>query len=214
MRLSLLLLALFCPVLAHADRGALSLELGGSVGALRLAPPVGMGTAVVGTAAGAEGRVRYAFSNSLEVSLGGSWTAPAGFYQDGVTIVAASGTPFTGQLQSTVSRWSVTAGARLVKGTVFRFIVGGEVGIARSSFSGLDLIDTSPGGGGVSYLLNLGSTTATQPLIVGLVGLEWAVTDHLSFLVTPRLELLVGSPAAIAGVIPLSVSYSWYGLLR
>lgn len=204
-------LLLLAPAGALADRGALTLEAGGSVSALRLSPPVGSGASVQGTTAGAELRVRYALTNSLELTLGGSWTAPSRYYHDGVTMVDAFGDHY-GQLQSTATRWAVMGGARWVRGTVWRFVAGAEAGLTVSSFTRVSFLDLTGGGAGAS--MTLSDSSATQVTVAALAGVEWNITDRLAVAVVPRVEALLGTPTALAVVLPLSVSFSWYGLLR
>ena len=61
------LLAAALPLVAFADRGALSVEAGGVLAGVRAEPAVGTGDAVTGTVAGVTIGTRYALSNRVEV---------------------------------------------------------------------------------------------------------------------------------------------------
>ena len=58
------------------------------------------------------------------------------------------------------------------------------------------------------------TTTLDGIVVAPMAGIEWAVTDHLSFAITPRIEFLLGEPKMTAFTVPLTASYSWYGWFR
>ncbi len=71
----------------------------------------------------------------------------------------------------------------------------------------LDLVDTAPS---VlrSFGLGLGSRSMDHLVVVGLAGVEWAVSDHnVSFAVTPRVEFPFGG-GLMAMTVPLTIAYS------
>ncbi len=203
------LLTVAAPVGALADRGALSLEAGGVAAGVRAEPAVGAGDSVTGTVAGATFGARYALSNSVEVTGTVDWFAAAPFYNDNTVIVTGNGT-FRGQLQSRLSRYSAKLGAQYVRGLTWRIRVGAEVGWTRLMSERLDLVDVTPAVPR-SFGLGLGSRSMDHLVVVGLAGVEWAVSDHVSFAVTPRVEFPFGG-GLMAMTVPLTVAYSWYTL--
>lgn len=217
MRSLFLLLALTTasvPTFAVADRGALSIEGGGVLSAARVPPGIGTGESVFGTLGGATLGARYAVSNNIEVGVSALWLKGAQFNNDATTVTSSGSGSFSGQLQSEVSRIGAGVNVQYVKGLVFRWHVGGELGWSRISFKNIDLINvatdppTSFGG--------VGPRTRTLDGIVltPVAGLEWMATDRLSFAIMPRIEFLLGEPQMTAFTIPIVASYSWYGLFR
>lgn len=105
-------------------------------------------------------------------------------------------------------------GADYVRGLIFRLHAGAELGWCRISFSKLDLIDVRDPSNAHSYGLQLGNKSVNGLLIAPRVGIEWAASDRLSFAVTPRIEVILGETRMTAFTIPLTISYSWYGVFR
>ena len=206
--------AVALPSVTLADRGALSLEGGGILSAARVAPGVGAGESVFGTLGGAILGARYALTNNVEVGVSGTWFNVAGFNNDDTTVSRSGSGSFTGQLQSQVNRIGAGLNVQYVTGLVFRLRVGGELGWSRISYRKIDLINvaTDP----PTSFGDIGARTRTLDGIVvaPMAGIEWAVTDRLSFAITPRIEFLLGEPSMTAFTIPITASYSWYGLFR
>ena len=196
-----------CP--AQADRGAFTLDVGGFLAVSSVSPPLGLGSAVAGSSGGGVLGVRYALANELEVSAGGFYEAPATYFHPGTTIVNGDGT-FAGTLQSRTSSWGATVGARWVKGYVWRYFLGGELGFSRRAFTRLDLIDVSDATNPHSVGLTLADVSTTALLVAPVAGVEWAVTDHVSLSIAPRLQLYVGSQSGLRFLVPVMFSYSWY----
>jgi hypothetical protein len=190
------------PSAAWADRGATSLEGGAILSGAWVAPGVGTGDSVFGTLGGGSIGARYAFRNDVEVTASGSWFRPVPFYNDNTT-VTCEGSPCTGQLAARVSRMGVTVGADYVRGLVFRFHIGAEVGWTRVTF---DRIAHTSG-------LTFSDRTIDAMIVAPRIGVEWSATDHLSFAVTPRIDFVLGEPQ-IAFTIPITASWSWYGWFR
>jgi hypothetical protein len=187
------------PERALADRGALSLEGGGIVSAARLPPPVGTGDSVSGTMGGALLGVRYALRNNLEVTLAGTWLSPVWFYHHGVSVPCAAGATCVGDMGSRVGRTTAAIGADYVTGLTFRLHVGAEAGWAAMTYERVTHTQAAVAP----------SRTVTGVLVTPRIGLEWAATDHLSFAITPRVDLLL-SEKQIAYSVPFTASYSWY----
>ena len=207
------LLAAAAPVGTLADRGALSLDGGAVVTGVRVGPAVGEGDSVTGALVGVTIGTRYAFAHHLEICGTIDWYAPAWFYNDN-TVISTSNGVFTGQLQSQLSAYSVQVGAQYVTGLIWRLRAGALVGWLHRSYTQIDLIDVSQPGAPRSFGLGLGSRTVDNLVVSPIVGIEWLVGDHFSLAVTPRVEVVVGSPGAVWLSIPLTLSYSWYGVLR
>lgn len=202
-------LAVIMPLGAFADRGAFTLDAGVVLGGVRAEPAVGTGDSVSGTVAGVTLGTRYAISNHLELTGTADWFAAAPFYNDDTTIVTENGT-FRGQLQSRVSRYSAKLGAHFVRGLTWRVRVGAEVGWTRTTAERLDLVDATAAVPR-SFGLGLGSRTTDHLVVVGVAGVEWAISDHVSLAVTPRVEFPFGG-GLMAMTVPLTVAYSWYML--
>jgi hypothetical protein len=203
------LLAIAMPLGALADRGAFSLNAGGIVAGVRADPAIGSGGPVTGTVAGVTLGTSYALTNRLELTGTADWFAAAPFYNDDTTIVTENGT-FRGQLQSRVSRYSAKVGAHYVRGLTWRIRAGAEVGWTRTTSARLDLVDVT-GAVPRSFGLGLGSRTTDHLVVVGVAGVEWAISDHVSLAMTPRIEFPFGG-GLMAMTVPLTVAYSWYML--
>ena len=208
-RICTALLALTAPLGALADRGALSLEAGGVLAGVRAEPAVGVGNAVTGTVAGATLGVRYALTNRVEVTGTVDWFAPAPFYNDDTVITTGNGS-FRGQLQGRLGRYSAKLGAQYVRGLTWRVRIGGEIGWTRATAERLDLADVTPTPPR-SFGLALGSRQTDHLVVTGLAGVEWAVSDHVSFAITPRVEFPFGG-GLMAMTVPVAVAYAWYML--
>jgi hypothetical protein len=206
-------LAVGTPLGALADRGALSVDAGGVIAGVHVAPAVGSGDPVTGSVAGATVGARYALSNRLEITASVDWFAEAPFYNDNVVVTTSNGV-FAGQLQSRLSAYSAKVGAHYVTGLVWRFRAGAQVGWLHRSFTRMDLIDVSRPGAPRSFGLALGSRDFDDMVVSPMVGVEWLISDRISLAVTPRADIVLGSPSTVWVSVPLIMSYSWYGLFR
>jgi len=203
-------LSLAVAAATRADRGALTLEGAPTFTVLSMAPPLGTAGNITGTQVGGLLGLRYALSNGLELTVTGAYEAPAHYYHDGTKVVTENGT-FVGTLQSRVSAFGVTAGARYVRGFVWRFFVGGELGWSRRSFGTPDLIDVTDPQRPASFGLSLRDTIVTSLVAAPLVGFEWVASDHLTISLAPRAQMFVGSSGTtFALLVPLTIGYSWY----
>jgi hypothetical protein len=198
------------PRVAFADRGALTLDAGGFGSFSSLPPGVGGGTKVTGTSLGGLLGLRYAPTQWLELSVGGFYQAPATYFHADTTISNDNGS-FTGTLQSRVSSWGMTVGARYVRGLVWRYFVGLEAGFSRRAASQLDLIDVSDPAAPRGFGLALADVTTTGLLVAPVAGLEWALSDHITLGVSPRVQVLIAD-RSIEFLVPVTVSYGWYRL--
>ena len=203
--------ALLGPVMTRADRGALSLEAGPVLSGARIPPGAGAGASVAGTLGGVSLGVRYAIRNELELTARGEWFKAASFFQDGTTVTTPDGV-FFGQAQAQVGRQSAAVGARWVHGLVWRVTAGIEVGWMRVSYESLDLVDVSDPGTPRTFGLALGSRSRNALTASPSAGVEWAITDHLTASLALRLDAALGQAGISALTVPVTVSWSFYGL--
>lgn len=214
-----LLAVLMLSTEAQADRGAISLELGGGGSILMLPAPYATGATPLPTSAWmARVGVRYALSDAFELSLSGFFEPRVVAYHPGVTIdtsrpdypgADAGRGQFLGTLTHTVERFGAAVGARRVWGSVLRLHVGGDVGWSHRTYTQFDHIGTA-GGAPSSHGLRLDGFSASGVLLAPTVGLEWAFHDKWSISFMPRVELLVGPDPMVAFSLPLVLSHSWY----
>jgi hypothetical protein len=202
------LVVIAMPQAALADRGAFSLDAGAVASVARVPPGVGSGDPVFGSLAGATVGGRYALRNYFEVSANAVWFQVAPFYNENTSITTLNGI-FVGQAQSRVGRVGATVGAHYVTGFVWRIRVGAEVGWSRVLFERMDLVDVSNPSSPRSFGLALGDRNVDSVVLAPVVGLEWMASDHLSFAITPRVELTLD--AGLTSItVPLTIAYSWY----
>jgi hypothetical protein len=204
-----LLLAALAPRAATADRGALTLELGPALTLVRSAPSLGSGPELTGTMGGGLVGVRYGLRNDLELTAAAFWEAPATFYHS-ATSASVSGQTLEGTLGETAGRHGLLLGARLVRGFLWRYSLGVEVGWSHQSFSGRDLVYPSTPGSSTTFDQRFGGMERDALVVAPLAGLEWQLGDHWSIAATPRLEFLVGGVGRLSFVLPVTVGYSWY----
>jgi hypothetical protein len=98
----------------------------------------------------------------------------------------------------------------LVRGRVWRFHVGGEVGWAHQVVSKLDLINVSDPSNVHSYGLALHNQSHDALILAPLAGVEWQVGNRWSVAFTPRAEVMISGVGRVGIVLPLSVAYSWF----
>ena len=194
---------------ASADRGAFTVE-GGPVGRLGSMPPsAGTGDSVIGTTGGGTLGVRFALTNRLELHARGFYDAPGTFVHFPVLVSTGSGEQ-SGALTQALSRWGAAAGVRyIVAGLVWRIPVGLEFGWMHTRLTGREFVNPADG---TPIGVQLGDQSHDQLLVAPFLGLEWQATDHLSFALLPRLEIVTGTPSTVGVVAPLLIGWSWYGL--
>jgi hypothetical protein len=204
------LLALLLSPIAFADRGALTLEAGGGGSGLlvpapwatpRKVTPSFAGLVVVG--------LRYAWSNNLELTLGGFFEPPVTDFHNDVTLVTDNGA-FAGTLRHSLIRWGAQGGVRAVFGMVWRLVLGFEAGWSHRGYSGLQHIDVGSAEGPTDYGLELAAFDLENVLLAPSLGIEWAGGDHWAVSLVPRLQVLLGPEPTVAVLLPLTVSWSWY----
>jgi len=212
-RLAILGLCLL-PALARADRGALTLDVGGGgVATLLQAPaPAGYTTSsqvTPTTALAAMVGVRYALSNGLEVALSGVFQPAVSVFHNGVTLTSADSTPFPGTLAHGYGAYGGAAGVRFLWGSEWRVTAGAELGWTRRLYSGLQQVNdrVSPA---VDYRLGLANLTVDSVSLAAVGGAEWVFSDAMSISVLPRVALVPGRELALAVVLPVTVAFSWY----
>jgi hypothetical protein len=192
---------------AATDEGALTLEGGPSMRYGSMSPSLGSGDAVQRVSGGARLGLRYGFTGRLEVQASGFWEWGTTFVQEPVSVPSGGGT-VTGTLRQDVSRFGGALGVRYaLLGMVWRMPVGIDLGWTHTAFANRDLLSSSDG---TSLGLNPGDRTSDQLSVAPFLGLEWLATDHLSFAIVPRLEVLVGTPSTVSVVVPFTIGWSWY----
>lgn len=206
------------PAHAHADHGALSLDIGGGASSAILGTPTPAGFAVeparttLATSASATLGVRFALTNHLEFSAAGFYEPTVAVFHNGVGLapIGQSTEPLIGTLADRYSRFGGVAGARWLWGTVWRFSIGCELGWARQSFSSLTHYDDRDPAAAVDYRLSLRDVVTDSALVSAGGGLEWVFADNMSVAVLPRLQLSFGHGFTPTITVPFVFSYSWY----
>lgn len=192
------------------DRGAITVDVGGGLTALSVAAPFAdpskrlTSSAPVAWLGG-----RYAFSNSFEVGAAGFYEPSVNLFHNGVNVESRNGS-FPGTLNHQLHRYGGLLGARYVRGMVFRFTAGLDLGWSHRVYGGFRHIDDTDATNPVDYGLDLPAFTTDNLIIAPLAGVEWAAGDHWSISVLPRFELLVGPDMTYAVTVPLVISWSWY----
>jgi len=202
------------PASALADRGALTLD-GGAAGVatfLRAPAPPGFNVTAQVTPTAAPAAVagaRYAVSNSLEVTASALFQPNVSVFHNAVTLTSTADTPFPGTMVHSYTACGGAIGARWLWGSEWRLIAGAELGWTRRIYSGLQQINdrVTPA---TDYRLDLADVTVDSFSVAALGGLEWVFSDTMSVSLLPRLELLPGRETAIAVMLPLQVSFSFY----
>ena len=190
------------PCAALADRGAFTLDAGFFSGFESASPGVGSGSAVSRASWGGLLGARYAVFNDLELTGTALYQAPVDYSHPNTTVTLATKTGAytgTGTLQTRVSSWGITAGARWVHGVVWRYFAGGEFGFANRSFSDLDFMG-----------FPLADSSTATALLVPVAGIEWDPTDHFSLGLSVRAQMYLGEPSGVQMLVPLTLSYAWY----
>jgi hypothetical protein len=204
-----LVLGSLAPALAGADRGALTLELGPALAVVRSAPSLGSGPDITGTMGGGLLGARYGLRHNLELTGTAFWDAPTKFYHS-ATSASVSGQTLEGTLGETAGRVGLLVGARYVRGFLWRYSLGVEVGWSHQTFSGRDLVYPSTPGSSTNFDQRFSDVERDALVIAPLAGLEWQLADHWTIAATPRLEFLVGGVGRFTFVLPVTVGYSWY----
>ena len=208
---TLVLGSLTIPAVAHADRGAFTLEAGPALTWWpSLAPAVGSGAGVNGSAGGGMVGLRYGLRHDVDLTASGFYEADARYTHTAVTVGTDVGT-FTGTLTSRTGRWGLLAGARYVTGLKLRLFAGAEVGWVQQRYSRLDLLNVSDPSNPHSFGLGLADRSRSGAVIAPLAGIEWQVTDRWSVTVAPRVQVMIGDVGRAAVVVPLTIGHTWFG---
>ncbi len=210
LRAACLLLLALLPFPARADRGALSVDVGGGGSAALLRAPYSPTSGALRITAPAVWLGgRYAVSNRLELAAAGFWEPSVTAYHNRVTL-EAEGSSFTGTLRHSVQRYGGVVGPRFIVGMAWRVSLGLDLGWSHRSYSAMDHIDDASGAQPLSYGLSLRDFSANNFVLSPVVGVEWAAGDHWSVAVQPRVQALLGPESALVFTVPVTVSWSWY----
>src|SRR5262249_40891992 len=147
--------------------------------------------------------LRFAPLNQLELVASVFLDTGSSISIPNSTVPASTGT-FTGTLQFRTSRFGGLFGARFVRGNVWRFVPGGEVGVSMASYSNARLLNSN----GQDVGLSLADTMQASFLLAPSAGIVWA-SDKLSVALVPRAELLVGPNRSWAFVLPLTIGWDF-----
>ena len=195
---------------AWADRGALSLDLGGGATVLRIAAPYVTTPADTWAVSPAFNvGLRYALTNAVELSVAGFYELPAHYAYANVAVQPPDSEPLPGTLSHDLAHFGVTAGLRYVFGTVLRPFVGLEGGWSHRAYSDVHHLNTNVQPS-QDYNLGLSDFGTDNILLQPLVGLEWAFADHASVSVIARVPILLGPEATVGISVSLVFSYSWF----
>jgi hypothetical protein len=189
----------------HADRGALSLDLGTGAAGLSLAAPYASSG---GNMFAADFEVmlglRYAVTNEFELTFAGFYETPATYTHADVSVLLPdSDRPFTGNLSHSLYLFGVVGGVRYVNGSVWKLVVGLEAGWSHRSYSGFQAT-------GSLAIVPLHHFVTDNTVFQPLLGVEWAFADHWSASLLPRFSVLIGPDSTIGVSLMLSISYSWF----
>ena len=126
--LGLSLLASVAPLSASADQGAITLDAGAGASVLRVvAPYADTASSQIGSAPAIWIDGRYALTNFIELTTTVFMETSVPFYVPGTTITSDAG-KLSGTLEMRARRYGLLGGVRLLRGNVWRFIVGADVG--------------------------------------------------------------------------------------
>lgn len=201
---------MICATSAFADRGAITIDVGGGASALILPAPYANSTkSLTSSSATAWAGARYAFTNSVEAGVSAFYEPPVNVFHNGVTVGTRNG-EFPGTLNHRLQRYGALVGLRYLRGLVFRFTAGLDVGWSHRTYSGFRHIDDTSPANAVDYRLDLQDFSTDNLIIAPLAGIEWAAGDHWSVSILPRVQLLLGPDMTYGVTIPVVVSWSWY----
>jgi hypothetical protein len=194
---------------ARADRGALTLEVGGGVTVLRaVAPSANNSASQVGTVPEILLGGRYAVTNSLELGATVFGAFSGTFFIPSTTITSDSVT-LSGTLQTQVQRYGFLGGVRFLHGNVWRLMAGAEAGWALTMHSSMHLIADSGASAGRDFGLTLQDKSVNSLVLAPSMGVGW-VGDKLSVTLLPRFEVLIGGGTTWAFSIPITAGWDFY----
>src|SRR5262249_855598 len=147
-------------------------------------------------------------TNWIELTATAFFETTVPYYVPGTSITSDAGT-VSGTLEMRARRFGLTAGAKFIRGNVWRLLAGADLGWALSSYSDLRPLDVWNPSGPRDYGLALPDTTASALILAPSLGVSW-VGDKLSVTVLPRFQVLLGSTRSWAVTIPLTAGWDWY----
>lgn len=187
---------------AHADRGALSIDVGAGAAGLSLPAPYAQGTGnTVGVGFESMVGLRYAVTNALEFTVAAYFEPAIGYTHNAVTLVTPNGT-FSGTVTNSLYFLGAVGGVRYVAGSVWKLVLGLEAGWCHRVYTGVQF------NGAVSIPLEGFNTD--NFLLQPLFGVEWAFADHWSASLIPRFMVLIGPDPTLGASLLLSISYAWF----
>jgi hypothetical protein len=197
------------PASAFADRGALTLDVGGGIAVEGVAAPyVSGGTRLWGFDPAVQLALRYAVTHVFEITVDGVFTTPSVWYHN-AAVVSQGGASYTGTLQHKLYRVGALVGVRAVFGLTWRPFVQLQVGWSHRSFYGFRHIDDQEPGLAQDYYLSLPPVSRESFVAAASGGIQWC-GDNLCVSLAPRLEWLVGANPMPVISIPVSIGWSFY----
>jgi hypothetical protein len=193
---------------ALADQYALSLDAGVGATALWLpAPHAESAGNQPGSSLRFEVGLRYALTHDWEVTASGFFEPTVRYAHAGTVVQTADGR-FEGALAHRLGRYGASGGMRYIRGSVWRWIGGLELGWSHRTYSDLKHFDVA--GSARDFQLGLSGFGANNLTVAPLVGLEWAFSNHASVALIPRLHLMIGPEPAVGFTASAVFSYAWY----
>lgn len=195
---------------SHAERGAVSIDASWGAALIDVRAPYAQGApSQEGSSFTTSLGFRYALTNTFEVGAAGFYQPPTTFTH-GNAQVSSPGGLLPGTLSERTQQYGFLARGRFVRGLVWRFFAGADIGFASRSFSNINHYDVSdPSAGARNYGLVLSDTSQKALVLAPSAGVEWT-GDHFTIGLAPRVEFLVGTVKTWAVSLPLSIAWSWY----
>ena len=195
---------------AHAERGAVSADIGWGIALINVRAPYAQGSpSQVGSSFVTSIGFRYALTNALEVGAAAFYQPPTTFTHTDAQVSSPGGL-LPGTLSERTQQLGLLLRGRFVHGFTWRFVAGADVGFATRLFSNMDHYNVSdPATAPRSYGLNLADTSQKALVLAPSAGVEWA-GDHFTIGIVPRVEVLVGTVRTWSLSLPLTLSWSWY----
>lgn len=195
---------------ALADQYALNLDAGAGATALWLpAPHAESAGNQMGSSLHFELGLRYALTHSWEVTASGFFEPTVSYAHAGAEVETADGR-FAGTLAHRLGRYGATGGIRYIRGSVWRWIGGLELGWSHRTYSSLKHFDVTVAGSPRDFQLGLPGFGADNLLVAPLIGVEWAFSNHASVAFIPRLQFMIGPEPAVGFTASAVFSYAWY----
>ena len=198
------------PSLAHAERGALSLDVGSGAALVSVRAPYAEGApSQLGTTVITSLGFRYAVADAFELGAASFYEPPTTFTYPAAQVLSPAGS-LAGILSARTQQLSFVVRGRFVHGFAWRLVAGADVGLAIRSFTDLAHYHvTDSSNAARTYGLPLHDTSQKTFMVGPSVGVEWS-GDQFTIGVAPRLQLYAGSMPTWSVALPISLSWTWF----